>query len=200
MKIVEAINEVYKQIQKAKHSLTHLYKILIFITPFLTIAFYFAFVFDYLPPETWAKYASLAVAYLFPPLGKESVIPLMLSSNVPVWIVGSTIVMMDIISSAIIAYNWWFAELIIYHIPYLDRGYEKLKKKSENFSKKKLITFALIIFMIIPFQGTGGISTTIISRLIGFKPKKTIAIVSVGSSITTSFIIMAYFGLLNFIY
>ncbi len=200
MKILEAINEIYKQIQKAKHSLSHLYKILIFVTPFLTIIFYFAFVFDYLPPEIDGKYASLVVAYFLPPLGKESIIPLMLLSEIPVWIAGSTIVMMDIISSAIIAYNWWFAELIIYHIPYLDRGYDKLKKKSEKLSKKKLITLAMIIFMIIPFQGTGGISTTIISRLIGFKPKKTVAIVFIGSLITTSFIIMAYLGLFNFLY
>ncbi|MEM1514298.1 MAG: small multi-drug export protein [Candidatus Thermoplasmatota archaeon] len=200
MKILDAINEVYKQIQKTRYSLSHLYKLLIFITPFLTIAFYFAFVFDYLPPELEGKYAGLVIGYFFPPFGKESIIPLMLGFKIPVWITGSTIIIMDIISSAIIAYNWWFAELIIYHIPYLDKGYDKLKKKSENFSKRKLITLAMIIFMAIPFQGTGGISTTIICRLIGFKAKKTVAIVALGSSITTSFLIMAYLGLFNFIY
>ncbi|MBC7128177.1 MAG: small multi-drug export protein [Thermoplasmatales archaeon] len=200
MKIFDAINEIYKQIQKTRHSLSHLYKVLIFITPFLTIAFYFVFVFDYLPSEIDAKYAGLVVAYLFPPLGKESIIPLMLFSDIPAWITGSTIIIMDIISSAIIAYNWWFAELIIYHIPYLDKGYDKLKKKSENFSKRKLVTVAMIIFMAVPFQGTGGISTTILSRLLGFKAKKTVAIVALGSSITTSLMIMAYLGLFNFIY
>ena len=204
MKIQKIINEAYDQIYKIRHNLAYLYKFLVFITPFLTVAFYFAFIFDYLPPDAAAKYGALTLAYFFPPAGKESVIPLMLTENslgpaLPAWVVGSTIVIMDAISSAIIAYNWWFAELIIFHTPFLDRGYKWLQRKAEKFKKKKLLTVSLLLFMIIPFQGTGGISTTIIARLLGVKARKTVLIVITGSIITTTIWILWWLGFLNFL-
>jgi len=203
MKIQKLINEAYDQIYKIRHNLAYLYKFLIFVIPFLTIAFYFAFIFDYLPPEKEAKYSALTIAYLLPPAGKESIIPLMLSEQVgpplPVWIVWSTIIIMDVISSAIIAYNWWFAEFIINHIPLLDKGYKILQNKAEKFKKRKLLTISLLLFMIIPFQGTGGISTTILSRLLGVRAKKTIAIVFTGSAITTTLWILWWLGFFAFL-
>lgn len=199
MKIPKIINDAYEQIYKMRHNLAHLYKFLILAVPFLTIAFYFVFVFDYLPPELEAKYGALTLAYFIPPAGKESIIPLMLKAQIPTWVVGSTIVIMDIISSAIIAYNWWFVEFIINHIPLLDRGYTWLQKKAEKFRKKKLLTLSLVIFMIIPFQGSGGISTPILARLLGVKARKTVAIVFTGSTITTTLFILSWLGVFNFL-
>ena len=204
MKIHKLINDAYEQIHKIKHNLAYLYKFLILIIPFLTIAFYFVFVFDYLSPEQDAKYGALTLAYFFPPAGKESVIPLMLSDKIgpplPAWVVWSTIVIMDVISSAIIAYNWWLAEFIITHIPLLDRGYKALQNKAEKYRKKKLLTLSLLLFMIIPFQGTGGISTTILARLLGVRAKKTVMIVFTGSAITTTIWILWWLGFLNFLF
>lgn len=204
MKIQKLINDAYEQLHRIHSNLGYLYKFLIFITPFLTVAFYFAFVFDYLPADAKAKYGALTLAYFVPPAGKESIIPLMLTENsigpsLPAWIVGSTIVIMDAISSAILAYNWWFAELIIFHVPYLDKGYKWLQKKAEKYKKKKLLTLSLLLFMIIPFQGTGGISTTIIARLLGIKARKTVFIVLTGSLITTTVWILWWLGFLNFL-
>ncbi|RLF43771.1 MAG: hypothetical protein DRN29_09555 [Thermoplasmata archaeon] len=204
MKIQRIISEAYDQIYKIRHNLAHLYKFLIFVTPFLTVAFYFAFVLDYLPPEAAAKYGGLTLAYFIPPAGKESIIPLMLTENsfgppLPAWVVGSTIVIMDVISSAILAYNWWFAELIIFHVPLLDRAYRGLQRRAEKFKKRRLLTVSLLLFMIIPFQGTGGISTTIIARLLGVRAKKTVMIVLTGSIITTTIWILWWLGFLNFL-
>jgi len=58
---------------------------------------------------------------------------------------------------------------------------------------------SLVLFMIIPLQGSGGISTPILARLLGVKAKKTVAIVSVGSTITTTLFILWWMGLLNFL-
>ncbi|KAA0015053.1 MAG: hypothetical protein FE041_00965 [Thermoplasmata archaeon] len=199
MKIPKMINEAYEQLHKVKNNLAHLYKFLILATPFLTIAFYFVFVFDYLPVELEAKYGALTIAYFIPPAGKESIIPLMLGAQIPPWIVGSTIVIMDVICASIVAYNWWFVEFIINHIPLLSRGYVWLQKKAEGFKRKKLITLSLVIFMIIPFQGSGGISTPIIARLLGVKAKKAVAIVLTGSTITTTLFILSWLGVFNFL-
>ena len=132
MKIQKIINDAYDQIYRIRTNLAYLYKFLTFVTPFLTIAFYFVFVLDYLPSSLAGKYGVFVIAYLFPPAGKESIIPAMLASGIPSWVVWSTIIIMDVISASIIAYNWWFAELIITHIPFLDRGYAWLQKKAKK--------------------------------------------------------------------
>ncbi|MCD6512428.1 MAG: small multi-drug export protein [Thermoplasmata archaeon] len=203
MRIDEFIKGSIEQIRRVRTNLSYMYKFIVFVTPFLTVAYYFFLIYNILSPEEITKYTALTLAYFFPPAGKETVIPLMLSDKLgpPIspWIVGSTIVIIDIISSAIIAYNWWFAELIIKHIPYLDRGYEFLQKKAERFRKKKWLTISLLLFMITPFQGTGGISTTILSRLLGLKANKTVLIVALGSSITTGVWILWWLGFLNFL-
>jgi len=53
--------------------------------------------------------------------------------------------------------------------------------------------------MIIPFQGTGGISTTIIARLLGLSARKSVAIVMIGSTITTSIWILSWLGFFSFL-
>jgi len=204
MKFPKLVHDAYYQFQNIKNNLGILYKFLIFITPFLTIAYYFIFVLDYLPDELAGKYGALTIAYFIPPAGKESIIPAMLSDNalgppLPAWVVWSTIIIMDMISAIIIAYNWWFPELIIKHVPLLDKGYEWLHRRAEKFKKKRLLTLSLIIFMIIPFQGSGGISTPILARLLGVKAKKTVMIVFAGSTITTTLFILSWLGFLNFL-
>ncbi len=203
IKINEFIVNSYNQLSKIKSNLAILYKFLIFITPFLTVAYYFIFIFSILPSNAATKYTALVLAYFFPPAGKESVIPLMLSSQIgpPIspWIVGSTIVILDVISSAIIAYNWWFAEFIIKHIGILQRGYTWLQERAKKFKKAKWLDLALLLFMIIPFQGTGGISTTIVARFLGLSARKSVAIVMIGSTITTSIWILSWLGFFSFL-
>ena len=203
MRINEFISNAYNQLSRIKSNLAILHKFLILIIPFLTIAYYFVFVSSILPPNAAAKYTGLVIAYFFPPAGKESVIPLMLSNQLgpPIspWIVGSTIIILDVISSAIIAYNWWFAEFIINHISILQRGYKWLQERAKKFKKARWLDMALLLFMIIPFQGTGGISTTIVARLLGLPARKTVAIVMAGSTITTSLWILWWLGFLSFI-
>jgi uncharacterized membrane protein len=204
MKIQKLITEAYDQIHRIWHNLGYLYKFLIFIAPFLTIIFYFAFIFDYLPSDSSGKYGGLVLAYFFPPAGKESVIPLMLTENslgpaLPAWIAVSTIILIDALSSTVLSYSWWFAEIIIKHIPLLDRGYNALQKKAEKYKKKRLLTISLLLFMMIPFQGTGGISTTIVARLLGVKAKKTVMIVIIGSAITTILWTMWWLGFFAFL-
>ncbi len=198
MKFPRLVRDAYDQFQMIKNNLAVFYKFLIFVTPFLTIAYYFIFVLNYLPGDMAGKYGALTIAYFFPPAGKESIIPAMLASDIPPWVVWSTMIIMDVISASIIAYNWWFPELIITHVPFLDRGYAWLQRRAEKFKKRKLLTLSLVLFMIIPLQGSGGISTPILARLLGVKAKKTVAIVSIGSTITTTLFILSWMGLLNF--
>ncbi len=199
MKLPRLVMDAYDQFQMIKDNLGVFYKFLIFVTPFLTIAYYFIFVLDYLPGDAAGKYGALTIAYFFPPAGKESIIPAMLASDIPPWIVWSTMIIMDIIGAAIIAYNWWFPELIITHVPLLDKGYAWLQRRAEKFKKRKLLTLSLLLFMIIPLQGSGGISTPILAGLLGVNAKKTVIIVSIGSTITTTLFLLSWMGVFSFL-
>jgi len=179
------------------------YRVFFLILPFLAIALYFFMVSILLDPGLLGKYASLSLAYFFPPAGKESVIPLMLTNNsfgsvLPIWATISAIVVMDVISSIIISYNWWFVEIIITHVPFLDKGYDFLQRKSEKYQGRGLVEIPLLIFMAIPFQGTGGISTSIIARIVGVSPRKTVLICFIGSLITTVLWTLWWTGFFSF--
>ncbi len=219
MRIPRLVTEAYERVHRIWHNLGYLYKFLVFIIPWLTVALYFALVLEILPSAEAQKYGVSAVAYLFPPFGKESIIPYMLSSGeglslpswlswaggnvvgpaLPAWTVWSMIVIMDVISATILAYSWWFAEFVITRVGLLRRAYRALQRRAEKYRKKRLLTFSLLIFMMIPFQGTGGISTTIIARLLGVSAKRTISIVFAGSLITTTLWILWWLGFLNFL-
>jgi uncharacterized membrane protein len=218
MRTPKLVTEAYDQLHRIWHNLGYLYRFLVFITPWLTVALYFALVINYLPTEETNKYIASAFAYLFPPFGKESIIPYMLSSGetlslpswlsglgsgvgpaLPAWVAWSMIIIMDVISAAILAYSWWFAEFIIVRIRILDRAYRALQRKADKYRQKRLLTISLLIFMMIPFQGTGGISTSIIARLLGVSAKKTISIVSLGSLVTTTVWIMWWLGFFEFL-
>lgn len=204
MRKLKGISIALRQFRDKRCNLLTFYKLLIFIIPFLTIIYYFIFVLDYLPSESVTKYGGLVTAYFLPPAGKESIIPLMLTENslgpsLPAWIVGTTIIIMDVISSFIISYNWWFVEFLFKHIPLINRGYEWLQKKSEKYRTRGWIILSLILFMIVPFQGTGGINTPILARLLGVSARKTVFICFTGSTITTSIWILWWLGFFNFI-
>jgi len=172
--------------------------------PFAGLAFYFFFVSLFLPPGLLGKYGSLLAIYFLPPAGKESVIPLMLSANsfgppLPAWAAVTGIIAMDVVCSVIISYCWWFPELLIKGVPFLDKGYGLLQRKASKYRGKGIVELPLLLFMVIPFQGTGGISTSIIARTVGVGPGKTVLICFLGSMITTVVWTMWWTGILSFL-
>lgn len=198
-KLPKLIRDGWQQLQRMRSNLAIIYKFLILAAPFLSISYYFVFVLEYLPDSVAARYGGLVVAYFVPPFGKESIPGLMLSGGIPAWVVWSTLILMDVIASFIISYNWWLVELILEHVPFLDRGYAWLQRKAEAYRKKTWLTLSLVVFMAIPFQGTGGINTSILARLLGVKAKRTVAICLVGSTLTTSIWILWWYGFLSFL-
>ena len=89
--------------------------------------------------------------------------------------------------------------MIIKNIPFLDKGYSLLRRKASKYHGKGVIELPLLLFMAIPFQGTGGISTSIIARIVGVGPGKTVLICFLGSSITTVLWTLGWLGLLSFL-
>jgi uncharacterized membrane protein len=180
---------------KINGTVSFLYRLSFILPPFIIIGCYLAFVGISLPADQSGRYFGLVLAYFFPPFGKESIITAMIAYHIPVLIVASTVIIMDVICSFILCYNWWFAEWIIGHLPLIDRGYRKLHEKASKYRRKTWISISLIIFMLIPFQGTGAISTSILGRLLGLPANRVFTICVVGSVITTTIITCAVLGI-----
>lgn len=179
-----------------------------------------------LTPEQWDWYWKLSIIYFIPPAGKETIIPagLGLASSIgvpiPPLIWGLSIWVFDILVCLGIITNWWLLELLISIIPAfpfigirlkkkpriyktkvsLKSWYDGLHKKTRNIEAKKygkILPFALFVFMIIPFQGSGAMSTTIIGTWLGLKRRETILIVAFGSFFTITFMILVSLGILK---
>ncbi len=139
---------------------------------------------------------------------------------IPAFILGASIWVFDILACLAIVTNWWILEFFINHIPpipflgvsitqkprifrthiSLKSWYDGLHHKTQTIEKRKygtILPFALFIFMFIPFQGTGAMSTTIIGTLIGLRRWETIGIVTIVSFISIVAMILLSIGILT---
>ncbi|MDO5844412.1 MAG: small multi-drug export protein [Methanocorpusculum sp.] len=168
-----------------------------------------------LPPSLqWTVYAALLFAYLVPPFGKETIIPAMLfGDNIqmilsdilhlgldtteitgyPIWLIFVGIVGMDIAVSAFITLNF---DLLL-KIPLVGAWLRWIMRSAQAVLKKKqwienLSSAGLLIFMYIPLQGSGAMTTSVIARLLGYKPLHAIGLVTLGSILSCTTVIFGF--------
>jgi uncharacterized membrane protein len=150
----------------------------------------------------------LMFAYFFPPLGKESVIPIGVSGgelNIPIinqyvvvpaispLVMALTIAFVDIIVALFLLWNYDLAK----KIPLVGRFIIKVenigKSSSEKYGWIKPLRFiGIVLFVMVPFQGSGGLVGSIVGRLIGMKPLNTFFAISIGA--ITGCLLIAYFS------
>ncbi len=138
------------------------------------------------------KYWSLISAYFFPPLGKESIIPAGIAFGFNPLTMALTIAFVDIIVALFLLWNYDLAK----KIPLVGKFIEKIENIGRNSSNKytwvKPLRFiGIILFVIIPFQGSGGLVGSIVGRLIGMKPFNTFLAISIGAILGC--VLIAYF-------
>ena len=146
-----------------------------------------------------SKIWPLLIAYFFPPFGKETVIPLgigvldkglnipFLNLHVePVSInpisMALSIAFIDIIVALFLVWNYDLAK----KIPFIGKFMIKIEERGKNVEQKygwvKPLRFiGIVLFVMIPFQGSGGLVGSIVGRLIGMKPWNTFFAISIGA-------------------
>jgi uncharacterized membrane protein len=139
------------------------------------------------------KYWSLISAYFFPPLGKESVIPTGVGLGIEPLLMALSIAFVDIVVALFLLWNYDLAK----KIPLIGKFIEKIENIGKNSSNKygwiKPLRFiGIILFVMVPFQGSGGLVGSIIGRLIGMKPVNTFLAISIGAILGCTLI--AYFA------
>ena len=150
----------------------------------------------------------LMFAYFFPPLGKETIIPIgvgggeltipIINNHIVVpaidpMVMALTIAFVDIIVALFLLWNYDLAK----KIPLVGRFMIKVenigKSSSDKYNWIKPLRFiGIILFVMVPFQGSGGLVGSIVGRLIGMKPLNTFLAICIGA--VTGCMLIAYFS------
>ena len=179
-----------------------------FFIPFIIAGIGIIFIYMLLDNQISIKLLFLMFAYFFPPLGKESIIPIGVSGGeitIPLFnqhvivtsinplIMALTIAFVDIVVALFLVWNYDLAKKIPLIGGFIEKV-EKIGKKSSNKYNwiKPLRFIGIMLFVMVPFQGSGGLVGSIIGRLIGMKPWNIFFAISAGSIVGC--ILIAYFA------
>jgi hypothetical protein len=136
--------------------------------PFALVATELTFLYFFLGPASFFIVVGLMVAYILPPAGKETVIPAGILLGIPWWLMALSIMMIDIETALFMGWNFDLA----LRIPVLGRIMESFIEKADQFIKdkpwlKKLYFTGIVVLVMMPVMGSGGIRGTIIGNLLG---------------------------------
>jgi len=132
--------------------------------------------------STFLIIGGFMIAYFFPPLGKESVIPMAVSTGCHPLSIASAVAFLDIVVALFLLWNYDFVKLA----PYLGAWMDRFEKKGNDLGERKpwmksIEFIAVILFVIFPFQGSGGVGGTILGRLLGLNRYIVFTAISIGS-------------------
>ncbi len=152
------------------------------VLPFLIGGAYFGICLLLLPYETALLLGGLMLAYVFPPAGKESVIPLGIAIGFPWWLMAWSIALMDVLSGIFMALN---CDLAL-KIPMLGKWIQHFMERGGDFVNRRpwLERFyfsGVALFVMFPLQGSGGIGGTLVGRMIGLSAGRTLVAISLGA-------------------
>ena len=158
---------VYTDILKEKPSFVRILKLTV---PFAIVAIEVAFLYFYLDYPSFLIVIGLMIAYILPPAGKETVIPAGIFLGIPWWLMALSIMMIDVETALFMGWNFDLA----FKIPVLGRLMESFIGKSGDFIKerpwvKNLYFTGIVVIVMMPFMGSGGIRGTIIGNLLGMQ-------------------------------
>jgi uncharacterized membrane protein len=138
--------------------------------PFTIVAVQATLLYFFLDYPSFLIVIGLMVAYILPPAGKETVIPAGIFLGIPWWLMALSIMMIDIETALFTGWNFDLA----LKIPVLGRIMESFIEKAGEFIKeqpwlKKLYFTGIVVLVMIPVTGSGGIRGTIIGNLLGMQ-------------------------------
>ncbi len=144
------------------------YRVIAILIPVFVVSGQFFVMYITLPYTLFLIMIGLIVAYLLPPAGKESVIPVGIALGIPWWYMAAAIVMIDVETCLFMVLNFD----LVYKIPWLGNLLTKLTDKTRIFFSKHTwligLNFAAIVLMVmVPVLGSGGVRGTIAGKLLG---------------------------------
>ncbi|MCD6461151.1 MAG: small multi-drug export protein [Thermoplasmata archaeon] len=164
----------------------------LFFIPFGMAALFILILYALLPEEVFWRVGGGMAAYFFPPLGKESVIPILVYSLKTggygygplevMGLAGGVVAFTDIVVALFLMWNFDLA----LKIPLIGPQIKKMEVKGGNYLRKKpwirrMAFIGVVLFVMFPFQGSGGVGATILGRLIGMKKERVFYAITLGA-------------------
>ncbi len=128
-----------------------------------------------------------------------------IEQSIPIWLIFSFIVLLNIL---LIFFIFYFLDHL-HHIflkwkvykKLFEKYVEKFQKKVDKFENKyeTLGFLALVLFVAVPLPGTGAWTGCLLSWLVGLNRKRSVLAISIGVIIAGLFILFGTLGFLNFL-
>lgn len=209
-KLKNVKTKVINYFLEAEYNVSHVAQLASFGIVTMLMIIYFIAVNDLLNNEhLWKHFWKMATIYMLPPAGKETAIPFGLYNELPQFLVGVSIVFLDLLIAIGTLTNWWIVEGAVKYLPpfkfhgkevsaalWLHNLQETARKHRERKKYKFIVPLSLFAFYLIPFQG-GSISTSIIGVLLGYKQRTILFIIGCASTVATIIWILLYYDLIN---
>ena len=126
-----------------------------------------------------------------------------IDNNIPIFLISSTIILINILLIFFIFYFLDNIHIKLMNIRFYKKTYEKFlkrfQKKVDKIEKKynSLGFIALILFVSVPFPGTGAWSESLVSWILGLERKKSILAISIGVTIAGILVILGTSGIIK---
>lgn len=167
-------------------------RLFLFWFPILASVFYIVMLWLAVPEPMFPIIGGLLLSYFISPFGKEVLIPTAIialltlhgsdQAVLDIALVTSTVVFVDVMCSIFLLWNLD----LLKHIPKVGRWIARIERfgrarMSKSPRRRRHSFIALTSYMALPFQGSGGVVSTIIGMVIGMRKRKVWTAVWVGS-------------------
>ncbi len=136
---------------------------------------------------TMLSIATLMLVYELPPAGKETVIPLGILLGLPWWAIAGSIALVDLEVGLFMVWNFDLAEKIPILGPWIRRF---IHGGSEFLASRPWLSglyfFGIVVMVMVPFFGSGGVRGSIVGRLLGMSRREVMGAIALGA-VTGSF-------------
>ena len=152
--------------------------------PFLLCGLFLAVVWFFLPTEQWLLLFGMMVAYIVPPLGRETIIPVCILCGIPWWLTAFALAFLDFAGGLFMAWNF----PLVLRIPHIGPRVSRFTEAGRTFLDRRpwlerLYFVGLVAFVALPFDGSGSIVGSVVGRVLGMTKTEVISCITIGGFI-----------------
>ena len=150
--------------------------------PFILCAVYLLFLRYIYIPDDFYQHGGLMLLYFIPPAGKETIIPLGIASGYSWYLMAISLTVLDILTCMFMVWNFD----LICQAPVFGGWVEACIRAGKRFLNRfpwvaRVSVIGLGLFVMLPFQGSGGIASSILGKMIGLSSWYIVLAISIGS-------------------
>jgi uncharacterized membrane protein len=163
------------------------------LLPLVLVGIYYASCFTFLPYRKALILGGLLIAYMIPPSGKESIIPLGIILGIPWGVMAVSVVVMDLVTGLFMILNLEVA----FRIPRLGPWMATFLAQGKEFMEERpwlarLRVPGLAFFVWLPFQGTGGVGAALVGWMIGLRWWEVLLAIGIGATLEALVFALGY--------